>query len=427
MKPSTQRRIIIFHHCLMFLMLVACSNETTMPVEYLPTSSTVPTPSPTLRITDLPVTTTPTSTIQPSPTATSTEHNLSAVTPTPTEAISLPTSIIDTNNMANLFQVSSMPDVLGTSWESEDRLRLSLNPSWDSETRCTTNFWQDFNIREFDRIIEAVPLSGGEGTSCPEPKPVLSDASISALPGDIVGQVVSADRTHSLLFVEVMTSTLPMIQNVKDVYGQSALAILEVDDLPILEGWVISHETETLYPVFATQLGYVYTFLPGYDHLIVQAACYGADLGTGLYIVNIEDNSLLTLAENYSGLCEGAVGLASSPDGQYLIHSKGTIVSVDGELKGQLCKEEQFPRSWAWSSDSKQVFADCNEGERDFIWQYDIDTGTKALLNDLIDPSVSPKARYMAVSPDMKWLAFIWGASELFSQDEYGVWLLKLE
>ncbi|MBX3056372.1 MAG: hypothetical protein KF770_07865 [Anaerolineae bacterium] len=396
-----------------------------MPVGNLPTASTAPTLAPTLHSTSLPVTTTPTSTMQPSPTATSTESKLPTLPSTPTEGISLPTSIV--SSTSNLIQVSSMPDVIAITWESEETLRLSLDSSWDSETRCTTNFRQGFNISYVDRNIEALPLSVSEVVSCPEPKPVLSDASISALPGAIVGQEVSPDKTHSLLFVEVMTSTLPMIQNVKDVYGQSTLATLELDDLPILEGWVISHETETLYPVFATQLGYVYTFLPGYNHLIVQADCYGTYLGSGLHIIDLENKSLLTLAEDYSGMCEGAVFLAASPNGQYFIHSKGTIVSVNGELKGQLCTEEQFPRSWAWSSDSQQVFADCYDGEHDFIWQYDIDTGTKVLLNDLIDPTVSPKARDIAVSPDMKWLAFIWGASELFSQDEYGVWVIKLE
>ena len=118
--------------------------------------------------------------------------------------------------------------------------------------------------------------------------------------------------------------------------------------------------------------------------------------------------------------------MTPSPNGEYLIYDKGTIVNIDGNTVGKICTEEQHPRSWIWSSDSKRVYVACSEDEYDLIWQYDIETGNKVLLNDLINSPASIKARKMDVSPDEKWLAFVWGTSNLFSLDEYGVWVLEL-
>jgi hypothetical protein len=403
---------------LLLLLMTACTPDTfgskiavTRVIEIIPTSTR------TIEITGLPLTTTPTVTLQSLPTTTSIVSATSTFVTTPTEIIPIPTNVFTTSNEVALIQISSVPGAI--SWESEDRLKVALDFHRDSETLCTTKSWQVFNITYPDKIIEVLPPSISEATSCPEPKPILSDASLSALPGAVVGQEVSSDRTYSLLFVEVLSSTLPLLGKTTD---------LDLGANPsLVEGWVIKHETGDLYPIFATQLGYAYSFLPGNHHIVVQSDCYGANLGSGLHIINIENRSLLTLAEYYGGLCEGAFGLAISPDSQYLIHSKGTVVSVDGELKGQLCTEEQFPRSWAWSSNSQRVYGDCDQDKQDFIWQYDIETGRKVLLNDLIIPPVSLKARAMAVSPDEKWLAFTWGASDFFEQDEYGVWLLRLD
>ena len=336
--------------------------------------------------------------------------------PTVTEIIPLPTNVVTTTNNSNLIQVSSVPGSM--SWQLEDRLRLGIDSKWDSETHCTTNFWQDFDISR-QTPIEVTFLASGDVTLCSEPKPTISEASIASLPGAMVSQEVSADRTHSLLFVEVISSTLPMLGNVTEVNAEA--------NLPIREGWVINHETGDLSPIFATQLGYYYSFLPGNQSIVIQSACYGANLGSGLHIINVENRSLLKLAENYSGLCEGNNGLSSSPNGQYLIYGKGIVISVEGEFKDQICTDEQFPRSWAWSSNNQHIYIDCYHGEQDFIWQYDIDTQMKVLLNELAGTSISFKARSMAVSPDEKWLAFIWGASDLFPIEEYGVWLLRLE
>lgn len=364
---------------------------------------------------------TPTSTIKPTeppltipPTATT----LSMPTASPIESAARPTSSLLEDNESNLYQVSSIPDST-ISWTSENVLKVHVDSVWNGETRCTIHSWQEFSVRQHENSIEIVPISTSETVRCPEQKPSLPDALTSTLPGVVVDQIESSEGTNSLLFIEVSTSNLPMIGNAVDIYSE--------DDLPLLEGWVIDHETTVLQPVFATQLNYVYRFLPGNRNIAIQQDCYGDNLGGGLHIVNIEDSSILTLAETYSGLCEGIVGMMPSPSGEYLIYDKGTIVNVDGNIVGKLCTEEQHPRSWTWSFDSKQVYVACSEDEYDLIWQYGIETGNKVLLNDLINPTVSIKARQMAVSPDEKWLVFVWGTSDLYSLDEYGVWVLKLE
>lgn len=339
--------------------------------------------------------------------------------PTATEIIPLPTNVITTVDNTNLIQISSIPGSM--SWESEDKLRLWVDSKWDQETACTTNFWQDFNVsyNYQEASIESTILASGDIISCPEPEPIISEASIASLPGAIVSQEVSPDRTHSLLFVEVISSTLPMIGNITEVNVEA--------NLPMREGWVINHETGDLQPVFATQLGYGYKFMPGYHHIIVEQVCYGANLGEGLYIIDIKNKSLLTIDETYSGRCEGSKGLSPSPDGKYFIYGKGTIVNMNGQIESQLCTEEQFARSWTWSSDSQRVYIDCYyDDEQDLLWEYRIEPGQKFLLNDLPIPHVLFKARAMVVSPDKKWLAFVWGESNFFEKDEFGVWLLLL-
>jgi hypothetical protein len=218
-----------------------------------------------------------------------------------------------------------------------------------------------------------------------------------------------------LLFVEVVSSTLPVIGDVDADGG-----------LPLQEGWVIDHATESLQPLFATQRGYVFNFLPGNHHILVEQPCYGENLGGGLHLVDIDERTLVTVAEVYHGLCEFAFPRLPSPNGQYLIHSGGTIINVDGETQGEICKEEEFPRSWTWSGDSQRVYVACSEGEHDLVWQFDVETGMKVLVNEGIKPSIGMKAREMAVSPDEGWLAFVWGKTALFPEDERGVWLLKL-
>lgn len=410
-------RFILYFAFFLFLVSISlsgCNQESSIAVETPPvTLTTINTSTKIISTTTLQFTPTPipATEIPPSPTPTlKAPSPIETTTPSAYSAVEL---------RPNLIQISSTP-VWGAYWKSEDVLSVLLDSERDRTTRCRTNFEQNFDIRQSSDTFEIYTWDVSENVVCPEthPEPAYSNSIRATVSGHIVDEELSSDGTHSLLLVKVITSTLPMI-------GDTSLRGIDYDPT-IHEGWIINHNTMELHPAFATRFNYVYKFLPENYNLLIMAGCYGDNLGSGLHIVNFENGEVLTLAESYGGLCEGSVGLSPSPNGDFLVYG-GSVVSVDGKSKNQLCEDDHFARSWAWSSDSKRVYVACSESDFDLIWRYNIETGKKELLNNSISPPISFKARKLYVSPDENKLAFIWGTSDLYDQDERGLWLLGLQ
>lgn len=294
------------------------------------------------------------------------------VTATPTEIAPTPVPVTPTPTMPAyyvphpaLYQIApatreyqSWP---GLQWENDETLKYLAKVEPAAETRCSTEHWA---IHTLPDITETVTK-----TYCITTTTELTLESINQT-DDVVMRLASPDR--SMVFVLTHApdgeTTLPRLGAHAPEEGSI-----------ILQGWVGRADEDKLHPVFHTVEDFGYLWTPNSQYLIaVGDICYGGGdpprsfVATGLFSIDVNTLTIHSIEPDYFTGCEGHIIYRIAPTGDYVIYEPGTLSSIDGSRKRQICDEDEYARSYTWSDDGQYAFVACgSEDKSDTLYRYD--------------------------------------------------------
>jgi hypothetical protein len=301
-------------------------------------------------------------------------------------------------------------------WDDDTHLRYRVRYVREEASGCFTQTWAVHTVFEGTRLISDT-LCFTEGTEA-APTPTIA---VELSNRDIEIRRRSPDKSWEFILAQTSTpdASLPKMGD-DDPASEASL----------YQGWLVNVSRGEAHAIFYTAEIFGYLWAPDSRRLIVVGdTCYGGGpdvvLGSGLYTIDVQNHTLHTISSDYVTGCEGSLGYAVAPDGQHVIYEPGIVSSMDGTHQVDVCGERESARSYTWSSDGQYAYAACAQ-ETDTLRRYDTWAGKHAVVVDGRD--VRFRAIRMALSPNQKHLAFIWGTSTFNPLQPYdeGIWILDL-
>ena len=197
------------------------------------------------------------------------------------------------------------------------------------------------------------------------------------------------------------------------------------------QGWIVNVDEHKASVLFYTPEEFGYYWIDNSQYILAISSCYGGDenAGQGAFALDAQTLAIYGLGDHYGGPCEGTVGPSFSPDSLHVIFQDdhGTVETITGKQRVPICGQSEYPRSYAWSSDSRYLFAACTPSydQPDELRRYDTQTGRISTLTNR--NKLRFKAIDLAVSPDQSRILLRWGTSDFGNNEPYGIWLLNLE
>jgi hypothetical protein len=196
-----------------------------------------------------------------------------------------------------------------------------------------------------------------------------------------------------------------------------------------VEGWLFSQQTQQKRLLFATDAQFTILWANDSQHIVFYAPCYGGFVGSGLFSLNIKHNQGAVLSDDFVGPCEGQAPVLLQPgyEGRYLF--AGNLYSLAGhETVQNLCGVEKQIRSAVFSETGKALYLACfpaqDRSQPDEIMRYDLTNHQRTTLLTFQDTAI--QVVQMAVSPDERFLAFMWGSGRLGDVGN-GVWVVAFD
>lgn len=331
-------------------------------------------------------------------------------TPTPiipTQQPKFLTTMSDQYIDARLMAVGDSNWYFEINWDGENAFKYLLKYSY--ETYCSQEIFQPVSIRQKVSIIS---LQAGTQVTYKECYPEVDLHLINELnPADY-----SPDKTQ---IIYKTTSAKPEAP-IKLDQGSEGLDGLQ----NIISVYSISEKTLT--PLLTTPLNYYYSWLPDGKHILLEGLAYGDFLGSGVYVVDLDSQNIVTLSTSYSHT-ESSVAPSVSPDAKY-IFIYGDLLSTDGKETFRVCEKEASPFSYTWSADSQWGYVFCRPNVNSTNWGTlrRINTESHEIQENLIPSDLVIKPVKMSVSPDNQWLVFEWRDEVYAFKEDFGLYLVQL-
>lgn len=261
---------------------------------------------------------------------------------------------------------------------------------------------------------EALHGSSATNTRTPTPEPLPDLQQRSELQGGELEQIWSPDRKHILVINQ----------------SQAPSAPLQLEDRPPLPSgldyqqvWVLNIDSGDLTLLFdGVRLNYKWA---DNRFIVITGSCYGG-WDSGLYVLDTQEVKLYVLDARYPGLCEGDTPLSIAPNGKNLIYGS-RVVAVPGGDQIRICPENEYAWGHVWSHNGQYAYVACGVRDEPYVLhRFDTETYTDNILVDGTQITFKTTFR-MWLSPDEKFLFFVWGNSNFIDNTEkYGIWVLDL-
>lgn len=292
-------------------------------------------------------------------------------------------------------------------WKGDNSFEYLLQAT--NETNCSQKVFQPISI---DLNNTGFSIQPGSQFTSKECFPVVD----LPLPEKLNPEAYSPDKTQIIYKTTSAKSEAPIKLDLGSE-GQEGLQ-------NIISVYSISEKTLT--PLLSTPLNYYYSWLPDGKHILILGLSYGDFLGNGIYIVDVDTQSIVTLSTTFS-LAEGTVSPSVSPNSKYIIFD-GNLLSTNGKETVPVCNKGEYLFSSAWSIDSQWGYMFCRPNDDSSTWGSlrRINTESYEIQDDLLPSDLVIKPVKMSVSPDNQWLVFEWRDEVYAFKEDFGLYLVRL-
>lgn len=292
-------------------------------------------------------------------------------------------------------------------WKGENSFEYVLKTTNDAN--CLQKEIQPVSI---DPINTSFSIHPGSQFTSNECFPVVD----LPLPKKLNPEAYSPDKTQIIYETTSVKPEAPIKLNPENEGQEGLQNIISV----------FSISDKTLTPLLTTPLNYYYSWLPDGKHILILGLAYGDFLGNGIYIVDVETKSIVTLSTTFA-LTEGAVMPSVSPNAKYLFNG-GYLMSIDGKEAIPVCLIGERGFSYSWSSDSQWGYVFCQSNDSSATWGTlrRISTSTFEVQENLLPSDLVIKPLKMSVSPNNQWLVFEWRDGTYGFKEDFGLYLVRL-
>jgi hypothetical protein len=301
-------------------------------------------------------------------------------------------------------------------WIDNDRFLLGKR----DQTSIT---WEEYQIPldGSEITFNKTPIIEPNQKPCDWPVEVDKRGEYYQIPDSIYGYIW--EDSPNCEFAMAINTTLKPIT--KGIFGVRNIAPLEG---VYFEVWIIDRASGKSKPIFHTPEEFSYFWVNGFRYLLASTACYGGgeNYSQGSFLIDTQELKLYWLGDYNLG-CEGGAGPRVSPNSKYIVFQNegGTVETIFGTHKNQVCPPNMIAHSYSWTSDSKYLFVACGlPDEFNVLYRYDPATGENTLLTD--PDRVRFKTNDFVISPDQNHILFQWGNYYGYGDDNYGIWLLDI-